>query len=163
MVHVIAQPDFRDMTCMSGEFRAFIGDLIKKRTWIGASLSCPEKKSPLRGVTVGIPIEYWVDELADRVRDAWREAAVRLASLGADIVQVSLPSTRHALPAYYIIAPAEASTNLARYDGIRYGHRTEPEHQGESVGEEFMTTRKEGFGEEVQRRILLGTHSLTTG
>lgn len=111
-------------------------------------------------ITIGIPQEYCIKELHPLIHDAWREAADALREWGAKIVPVSLPRTELALPAYYIIAPAEASSNLAKYDGVRYGTRGEgSDGAGEVL---YSDTRGQGFGEEVKRRILLGTYSLSS-
>ncbi|CAG8825468.1 24333_t:CDS:2, partial [Gigaspora margarita] len=116
----------------------------------------------LSKLRVGIPQEYYVSELSDPIKSLWKRGISLLRSYGATIVSVSCPSTRYALPAYYILAPAEASSNLARYDGVRYGHRSDMDSKQD---EELLYThtRSEGFGEEVKRRILLGTYTLTAG
>ncbi|KAJ3174910.1 Trimeric GatFAB AmidoTransferase(AdT) complex subunit [Geranomyces variabilis] len=112
----------------------------------------------LTGLRVGVPQEYHVENLHPAVLAAWSAAAARLSELGATVVPISLPSTRHALPAYYVIAPAEASSNLAKYDGIRYGHRSsDPPEKGAPL---YSATRTEAFGAEVVRRIMLGTFVL---
>lgn len=113
----------------------------------------------IRGLKVGVPKEYFVEGMQPGVESAVREALKQLQELGAQLVEVSLPHTSYALPVYYIIAPAEASSNLARYDGVRYGTREE----GESMWEEIMRTRGERFGAEVRRRIMLGTYALSAG
>ncbi len=111
------------------------------------------------GVRVGVPEEYVVDGLQPAVEEAVRTAVETLADLGAEVRTVSLPHTDYALPVYYLIAPAEASANLARYDGVRYGLRAE----GESLDGMYKRTRGEGFGAEVKRRIMLGTYALSAG
>jgi aspartyl-tRNA(Asn)/glutamyl-tRNA(Gln) amidotransferase subunit A len=114
----------------------------------------------VKGLRLGVPTEYFVDGMEPEV-DAAIRAAIRLyEQQGAHIEAVSLPNTRYALPAYYIIAPAEASSNLARYDGIRYGHQS---GRGRNLIEEYQATRQEGFGNEVKRRIMLGTYALSSG
>jgi aspartyl-tRNA(Asn)/glutamyl-tRNA(Gln) amidotransferase subunit A len=114
----------------------------------------------VKGLRLGVPTEYFVDGMEPEV-DAAIRAAIRLyEQQGAHIEEVSLPNTRYALPAYYIIAPAEASSNLARYDGIRYGHQS---GRGRNLIEEYQATRQEGFGNEVKRRIMLGTYALSSG
>jgi len=114
----------------------------------------------VKGLRLGVPTEYFVDGMEPEVDVAIR-AAIRLyEQQGAHIEAVSLPNTRYALPAYYIIAPAEASSNLARYDGIRYGHQS---GRGRNLIEEYQATRQEGFGNEVKRRIMLGTYALSSG
>ncbi len=113
----------------------------------------------MRGLRIGIPHEYFVEGIEAGVEQATREAIDVLRDLGAEIVDVSLPTTAYALPAYYIIATAEASANLARYDGVRYG----PRLAGESMWDEIERTRGELFGPEVRRRIMLGTYVLSAG
>jgi aspartyl-tRNA(Asn)/glutamyl-tRNA(Gln) amidotransferase subunit A len=114
----------------------------------------------VKGLRLGVPKEYFVDGMEPEV-DAAIRAAIRLyEQQGAHIEEVSLPNSRYALPAYYIIAPAEASSNLARYDGIRYGHQS---GRGRNLIEEYQATRQEGFGNEVKRRIMLGTYALSSG
>ncbi|KAB5560204.1 amidase signature domain-containing protein [Coniochaeta sp. 2T2.1] len=119
------------------------------------------ERTELKGLTFGIPTEYNISELDPRIRAAWIATATRLQNLGARVVPVSLPSTRHALSAYYVIAPAEASSNLAKYDGVRYGNRdiSRPDGAGETL---YSSTRGTGFGEEVRRRILLGSYTLSS-
>ncbi|MBN8827627.1 MAG: Asp-tRNA(Asn)/Glu-tRNA(Gln) amidotransferase subunit GatA [Sphingobacteriia bacterium] len=116
--------------------------------------------SELKGLRVGIPKEYHNDMVAKEITDLWQQGADWLRQHGAEIVEISLPHTRYALPVYYIVAPAEASTNLARYDGVRYGHRTSETVQ--NINDLYELTRAEGFGEEVQRRILVGTFVLSS-
>ncbi len=113
----------------------------------------------IRGVRIGVPKEYFVAGMQKEVEDAVRAALETLASLGAEIVDISLPHTDYALPVYYLIAPAEASANLARYDGVRYGLRV----PGESLEDTYKRTRGQGFGPEVKRRIMLGTYALSAG
>jgi aspartyl-tRNA(Asn)/glutamyl-tRNA(Gln) amidotransferase subunit A len=130
---------------------------------------------PLAGLRFGIPLEYNVEELAACVKDAWITAATRLQDLGAHIVPVRLPSTRHALSAYYVIAPAEASSNLAKYDGVRYGRPAAPASPSSSEGSStdnstgtsngnvlYAATRGANLGDEVQRRIVLGAYTLSS-
>ncbi len=114
---------------------------------------------PLAGLRVGVPREYFVAGMQPEVEAAVRAAVAKLADLGADVVEVSLPHTELALPVYYLIAPAEASANLARYDGIRYGLSV----PGETLWQTYTRTRGEGFGPEVKRRIMLGTYALSAG
>jgi aspartyl-tRNA(Asn)/glutamyl-tRNA(Gln) amidotransferase subunit A len=114
----------------------------------------------VRGLTLGLPREYFVTGMDPEVEAAVRAAASRFEKLGAKVVEVSLPHTRHALATYYLIAPAEASSNLARYDGVRYGLRA----QGvKGLRELYEQTRAQGFGAEVKRRIMLGTYALSAG
>ncbi|KAL2023530.1 hypothetical protein VTK56DRAFT_2138 [Thermocarpiscus australiensis] len=122
-----------------------------------------EAADVLRGVTFGIPMEYNIQELDPRIRDAWAAAAKVLQDeFGTRVVPVSLPSTRHALAAYYVIAPAEASSNLAKYDGVRYGARDGQAASDAADGVLYAATRGRGFGEEVKRRILLGSYTLSS-
>ncbi|CAG8797857.1 29412_t:CDS:2, partial [Racocetra persica] len=131
---------------------------------INASLASFNKTNStnLSELRVGIPQEYYVSELSDPIKSLWKQGISLLRSHGATIVSVSCPSTKYALPAYYILAPAEASSNLARYDGVRYGYRSDMDSNknDELI---YAHTRNEGFGEEVKRRILLGTYTLTAG
>ncbi len=115
----------------------------------------------LAGKRVGIPREYRVDGMPAEIEALWQQGIAWLKDAGAEIVDVSLPHTKYALPAYYIIAPAEASSNLARYDGVRYGLRDLPD--GANLQEMYARTRAEGFGNEVKRRILIGTYVLSAG
>ena len=115
----------------------------------------------LRGKKVGVPREYRVDGLDADVAASWDRGIEWLKNAGAEVVEVSLPHTRYALPAYYIIAPAEASSNLARYDGVRYGLRDLPD--GAGLQDMYAATRAAGFGAEVKRRILIGTYVLSAG
>ena len=116
----------------------------------------------IRGKTIGIPREYRVDGMPDEIEKLWAEGRDMLADAGAKIVDISLPHTKYALPAYYVIAPAEASSNLARYDGVRYGHRAKL-NQGEGITQMYERTRAEGFGPEVQRRVMIGAYVLSAG
>jgi aspartyl-tRNA(Asn)/glutamyl-tRNA(Gln) amidotransferase subunit A len=115
----------------------------------------------LRGKKVGIPREYRMDGMDDDVAKSWDAGIAWLKDAGAEVVDINLPHTRHALPAYYIIAPAEASSNLARYDGVRYGLRDLPD--GAGLQDMYAATRAAGFGAEVKRRILIGTYVLSAG
>ena len=117
--------------------------------------------SSLVGRRVGIPREYRVDGMPPAIEALWRQGTEWLRDAGAEIVDVSLPHTKYALPAYYIIAPAEASSNLARYDGVRYGLRDLPE--GAGLQDMYAATRADGFGSEVKRRIMIGTYVLSAG
>ncbi len=116
----------------------------------------------IRGKKIGIPREYRVEGMPDEIDALWRQGAEMLRDAGAEIVDISLPHTKYALPAYYVIAPAEASSNLARYDGVRYGLRARL-GQGDGIVEMYEKTRAEGFGPEVQRRIMIGTYVLSAG
>ncbi|WP_271077051.1 Asp-tRNA(Asn)/Glu-tRNA(Gln) amidotransferase subunit GatA [Aurantiacibacter sp. MUD61] len=115
----------------------------------------------LHGKKVGIPKEYRMEGTDQAILDSWDKGAEWLRDAGAEIVEVSLPHTKYALPAYYIVAPAEASSNLARYDGVRYGLRDLPE--GAGLQDMYAATRAEGFGDEVKRRVMLGTYVLSAG
>ncbi|THD81562.1 Asp-tRNA(Asn)/Glu-tRNA(Gln) amidotransferase subunit GatA [Aliigemmobacter aestuarii] len=116
----------------------------------------------IRGKKIGIPREYRIDGMPAEIDALWHRGAEMLRDAGAEIVDISLPHTKYALPAYYVIAPAEASSNLARYDGVRYGHRAKLSH-GDGVTEMYEKTRAEGFGHEVQRRVMIGTYVLSAG
>ena len=113
----------------------------------------------LRGKKIGIPKEYRLDGLSPEIAEWWDRGAAWLRAAGAEIVEISLPHAKYALPAYYIVAPAEASSNLARYDGVRFGLRV----PGKDLTEMYENTRGEGFGKEVRRRILIGTYVLSAG
>ncbi len=113
----------------------------------------------VKGLKVGIPKEYRVEGMPEEIEKLWQKGIKWLKDEGAQIVNISLPHTHYALPAYYIIAPAEASSNLARYDGVRYGLRVE----GENLKDTYRKTRADGFGDEVKRRILIGTYVLSAG
>lgn len=113
----------------------------------------------IKGMKIGIPREYRLDGMPAEIEKLWTEGCNWLKAAGAELVDVSLPHTKYALPAYYIVAPAEASSNLARYDGVRYGLRV----NGRSIGEMYENTRAEGFGAEVRRRVMIGTYVLSAG
>ncbi|MBY5442055.1 Asp-tRNA(Asn)/Glu-tRNA(Gln) amidotransferase subunit GatA [Rhizobium leguminosarum] len=113
----------------------------------------------LKGMKIGIPNEYRVDGMPDEIETLWRQGIAWLKDAGAEIVDISLPHTKYALPAYYIVAPAEASSNLARYDGVRYGLRVD----GKDIVDMYEKTRAAGFGKEVKRRIMIGTYVLSAG
>ncbi|MEY4953759.1 MAG: Asp-tRNA(Asn)/Glu-tRNA(Gln) amidotransferase subunit GatA [Pseudomonadota bacterium] len=115
----------------------------------------------LKGKKVGVPVEYRMDGMDADVAASWDQGIAWLKDAGAEIVEISLPHTKYALPAYYIIAPAEASSNLARYDGVRYGLRDLPD--GAGLQDMYAATRAAGFGAEVKRRILIGTYVLSAG
>jgi len=113
----------------------------------------------IRGLRIGVPREYRIDGMQSEIEALWQRGLAWLRDAGAEIVDVSLPHTKYALPAYYIIAPAEASSNLARYDGVRFGLRAD----GEDLRDLYERTRAAGFGREVQRRVLIGTYVLSAG
>jgi aspartyl-tRNA(Asn)/glutamyl-tRNA(Gln) amidotransferase subunit A len=116
----------------------------------------------IRGKKIGIPREYRLDGMPAEIEKLWNDGIAMLRDAGAEIVDISLPHTKYALPAYYVIAPAEASSNLARYDGVRYGHRAKL-GRGDGITEMYEKTRAEGFGPEVQRRVMIGTYVLSAG
>lgn len=116
----------------------------------------------IRGKKIGIPREYRMDGMPDEIDALWKRGIEMLRDAGAEIVDISLPHTKYALPAYYVIAPAEASSNLARYDGVRYGRRAKL-GAGDGITELYEKTRAEGFGPEVQRRVMIGTYVLSAG
>jgi len=113
----------------------------------------------VKGLKIGIPKEYRVENMPKEIDEIWKKGIDYLKDAGAIIKNISLPHTKYALPAYYIVAPAEASSNLARYDGVKYGHRA----KGKNLIEMYENTRSEGFGDEVKRRILIGTYVLSSG
>ncbi|CAJ2504270.1 Uu.00g116640.m01.CDS01 [Anthostomella pinea] len=119
-------------------------------------------KADFRGLTFGVPLEYNIEELDPRIRRGWLQAAEKIQSLGGRVVPVSLPSTKNALSAYYVIAPAEAASNLSKYDGIRYGRRDSDGTSDALNGVLYARTRGTGFGNEVKRRILLGSYTLSS-
>ena len=144
LLQAIAGHDPHDSTCVDEavpDFGSFIGKDIK-------------------GTKIGLPKEYFADGLDPKVRSAVQTAITQLESLGAEPLEISLPHTEYAVATYYIIATAEASTNLARFDGVRYGHRSE---NADNLIGQYHRSREEGFGEEVKRRIILGTYVLSSG
>ena len=116
----------------------------------------------IRNKKIGIPREYRLDGMSPQIESLWKDGADMLRNAGAEVVDISLPHTKYALPAYYVIAPAEASSNLARYDGVRFGRRAKL-NAGESITEMYERSRSEGFGNEVQRRVMIGTYVLSAG
>jgi aspartyl-tRNA(Asn)/glutamyl-tRNA(Gln) amidotransferase subunit A len=141
--------------------RAMAGHDLRDST--SAPVAVPEFEAALtgdiRGLRVGIPKEYRAEGMSAEIEAIWQQGANWLRDSGAELIEISLPMTKYALPSYYIIAPAEASSNLARYDGVRFGLRVE----GESLDEMYELTRAAGFGAEVRRRILVGTYVLSAG
>ena len=131
-----------------------------------ADLAAPDFEAALtgdiRGKKIGIPREYRMDGMSSEIEALWNRGTEMLRDAGAEIVDISLPHAKYALPAYYVIAPAEASSNLARYDGVRYGHRAALE-AGDGIADMYEKTRAEGFGKEVQRRVMVGTYVLSAG
>lgn len=146
LYHVMAGHDAKDSTCLNQPAPPF----HKK-----------PKDISLKGVTIGIPRDYDLEGVSDDMRKLWHQGIQWLKEAGAVTQEVSLPHTKYALPAYYILAPAEASSNLARYDGVRYGFR--PQGTFDSLDDLYEETRSQGFGAEVQRRILIGTYVLSAG
>jgi aspartyl-tRNA(Asn)/glutamyl-tRNA(Gln) amidotransferase subunit A len=143
MLRSMAGYDAKDSTCVDRpvpDYEAAIGASVK-------------------GLTIGVPREYRLEGMNPEIEALWRRGADWLRAAGAKIVDVSLPNTRHALPAYYIVAPAEASSNLARYDGVRYGLRED----GADIDALYGNTRAKGFGAEVRRRLMIGTYVLSAG
>ena len=118
-----------------------------------------ELNNSIKGKKIGIPKEYRVEGMPKEIEDFWQKGINIIKEAGAEIVNISLPNTKYALPAYYIVAPAEASSNLARYDGVKYGFRS----KGENLIDMYEKTRSEGFGNEVKRRIMIGTYVLSSG
>ncbi len=153
--------DVRDAAIMLG---AMCGHDPKDST--SADLPVPDFEAALtgdiKGKTIGIPKEYRMDGMPEEIEKLWADGTAMLKDAGAKIVDISLPHTKYALPAYYVIAPAEASSNLARYDGVRFGHRAKLA-QGDGITEMYEKTRAEGFGAEVQRRVMVGTYVLSAG
>jgi aspartyl-tRNA(Asn)/glutamyl-tRNA(Gln) amidotransferase subunit A len=143
LMQSMAGPDAKDTTCVD---RA-VPDYEKS---IGASI---------KGMRIGVPKEYRVPGMAAEIETLWQQGVQWLKDAGAETIEVSLPHTKYALPAYYIVAPAEASSNLARYDGVRYGLRV----PGRDIIEMYERTRAAGFGKEVRRRIMIGTYVLSAG
>ena len=144
ILNVISGPDPKDSTCVNIPVPDYTLRL----------------KDDIKGLKIGIPKEYFVDGMDKEVEDASRKAISAMEGLGAEIIEISLPHTEYAVLTYYIIAPSEASSNLARYDGAKYGYRTEG---AESLRDMYFKTRAEGFGDEVKRRIMLGTYALSSG
>jgi aspartyl-tRNA(Asn)/glutamyl-tRNA(Gln) amidotransferase subunit A len=143
LLRSMAGPDAKDTTCVDRP----VPDYEKS---VGASI---------KGMRIGIPREYRVPGMAAEIETLWQQGVQWLKDAGAETVDVSLPHTKYALPAYYIVAPAEASSNLARYDGVRYGLRV----PGRDIIEMYERTRAAGFGKEVRRRIMIGTYVLSAG
>jgi aspartyl-tRNA(Asn)/glutamyl-tRNA(Gln) amidotransferase subunit A len=145
---IIAGKDGRDSTSMDVPVPDYVHELSAS------------EGNGLRGLRIGTPAEYTASGLEPEVNEAYRKSLAALSGLGAEIVDISLPHTEFALAAYYIIVPAEASSNLARYDGVRYGYRSP---NGGSLSEMYEKTRAEGFGAEVKRRIMIGSYVLSAG
>jgi aspartyl-tRNA(Asn)/glutamyl-tRNA(Gln) amidotransferase subunit A len=143
-MNIIAGPDKFDSTSLNDEVPDYTAALEKG----------------VKGLKLGLPKEYFIEGLDPEVDKTVRKAVANLESLGAEVIEISLPHTEFALSTYYIIAPAEASANLARFDGVRYGFRAKVTH---GLLDHYGTTREEGFGPEVKRRIILGTYVLSSG
>jgi len=143
LINAIARYDPRDSTSVNVPVPDYTGALIDN----------------IKGMRVGVPKEYFVEGMQPEVEQRVREAIDKLAELGAEVAEVSLPHTEYSLPTYYLIAPAEASANLARYDGVKYGLS----HQAGELWDNYKQTRRFGFGAEVKRRIMLGTYALSAG
>ena len=143
LLEVIAGHDNKDSTSAQNKVEPFSQKLQKN----------------IKGLKIGIPKEYKVDGISKEILNLWENGVELVKSLGCEVKEISLPHTKYALPTYYIIAPAEASSNLARYDGVRYGFRAE----GKDLIEMYENTRSLGFGDEVKRRILIGTYVLSSG
>ena len=143
LLQVISSFDPKDSTSINTKVENYTSKLNEK----------------VKGIKIGIPKEYRVDNMPEEIENLWKKGIDFLKDAGAIIKDISLPHTKYALPTYYIVAPAEASSNLARYDGVKYGHRA----QGKNLNEMYENTRSEGFGDEVKRRILMGTYVLSSG
>jgi aspartyl-tRNA(Asn)/glutamyl-tRNA(Gln) amidotransferase subunit A len=158
-----AGPMARDVRDCAILLEAMAGFDAKDSTSLDLPVPNWEKalSSDIRGKRIGIPKEYRIDGVPAEIDRVWEKGIALMRDAGAEIVQVSLPHTRYALPTYYIIAPAEASSNLARYDGVRYGLRALPENG--NLTDMYEATRSEGFGAEVKRRIMIGTYVLSAG
>ncbi len=136
---------------------------VDEKDTTSANIPVPDYEAAIgksvKGMRIGIPAEYVVDDMPEEISALWEQGKAWLKDAGAEIVPISLPHTKYALPAYYIVAPAEASSNLARYDGVRYGLRVE----GDDITDMYEKTRAAGFGDEVKRRVLIGTYVLSAG
>ena len=143
MLEIISSFDPKDSTSIDFKRSNYFSDLNKN----------------IKGKKIGIPKEYRVDGMPSEIENLWEQGKNYLKDCGAEIIDISLPHTNYALPAYYIVAPAEASSNLARYDGVKYGFRAD----GENLIDMYEKTRSQGFGDEVKRRIMIGTYVLSSG
>ncbi len=144
LLNIIAGYDDMDSTSANIEKKNYIDTL----------------KNDVKGMKIGVPKEFMEEGVSEEIRNSIKQAIKKFEELGAEVKECSLPTTKYALPAYYIIACAEASSNLGRFDGIRYGYRT---NNYESLSDIYRNSRSEGFGEEVKRRIILGTYVLSSG
>lgn len=156
-----AGPITRDVRDAAIMLTSMAGHDPKDSTSINTPVPDYEKalEGGVKGLKIGIPKEYRLDGMNDEIASVWDKGAKLLEEQGAEIVEVSLPLTKYALPVYYIVAPAEASSNLARYDGVKYGLRV----HDDNIHEMYAKTRAEGFGKEVQRRLMIGTYVLSAG
>ena len=143
LLEVISSFDSKDSTSIDFKRPNYFSDLNKN----------------IKGKKIGIPKEYRVEGMPAEIEKLWENGKEYLKNCGAEIIDISLPHTKYALPTYYIVAPAEASSNLARYDGVKYGFRVE----GENLIDMYEKTRSQGFGDEVKRRIMIGTYVLSSG
>ena len=143
LLEVISSFDKKDSTSIDFKRNNYSSDLTKN----------------IKGIKIGIPKEYRVDGMPDEIENLWKKGIEYAKDCGAEIIDISLPHTSYALPTYYIVAPAEASSNLARYDGVKYGLRS----SGKNLIDMYEKTRSEGFGEEVKRRVMIGTYVLSSG
>jgi len=143
LLEVISTFDNKDSTSINFKRNNYSKELSKK----------------IKGKKIGIPKEYRVEGMPKEIEDLWQKGIDYVKECGAEVIDISLPNTNYALPTYYIVAPAEASSNLARYDGVKYGFRS----SGENLIDMYEKTRSEGFGAEVQRRIMIGTYVLSSG
>ncbi|MBT9370494.1 Asp-tRNA(Asn)/Glu-tRNA(Gln) amidotransferase subunit GatA [Rhizobium sp. CSW-27] len=156
-----AGPIARDVRDAAILLKAMAG--VDKRDTTSVDLPVPDYEAALgqslKGMKIGIPKEYRLEGMPEEIEKLWAQGVEWLKDAGAEVVEISLPHTKYALPAYYIVAPAEASSNLARYDGVRYGLRAD----GRDIADMYEKTRAAGFGKEVQRRIMIGTYVLSAG
>ena len=143
LFEVMSSYDYKDSTSVDFKRRNYLNDL----------------NNSIKGKKIGIPKEYRVDDMPKEIEGLWQKGIDIIKESGAEIIDISLPNTNYALPTYYIVAPAEASSNLARYDGVKYGFRS----KGKNLIEMYEKTRSEGFGNEVKRRIMIGTYVLSSG
>jgi aspartyl-tRNA(Asn)/glutamyl-tRNA(Gln) amidotransferase subunit A len=149
MLNVMAGFDERDSTSLNRPKEDYTRGLVSMQA-----------DKPLKGLKIGLPKEYFADGLDANVAKVVQDAIAEYRKLGAEMVDISLPNTQLSIPVYYVLAPAEASSNLSRYDGVRYGHRAA---EYTDLNDMYMKSRAEGFGAEVKRRILIGTYVLSAG
>ena len=143
MLEVISSYDNKDSTSVDFKRGQYLKDLNEN----------------IKGKKIGIPKQYRVDGMPEEIEELWKKGMKIIEDNGGEIIEINLPNTNYALPTYYIVAPAEASSNLARYDGVKYGFRS----KGENLIDMYEKTRSEGFGDEVKRRIMIGTYVLSSG